>query len=146
MGCVISWPEVKPIPRRSDEKTDLKMESTWKTVKNSVFFFFFFIVRSTVAVNGGSQRRWSTVKGSDQCWRGADALGLTSLCWRQHDVTRADVALADGENAGVATLVGAWKPVRAWLENQRLLAVREARARPDPTDFGGNEHILMRSI
>jgi hypothetical protein len=43
----------------------------------------------------------------------------------------------------VAALVGAWKRLRAWLENPSLL---EVRAGLDPADFGGNGQILMRSI
>ncbi len=46
----------------------------------------------------------------------------------------------------VAAVVCAWERVRAWLESQKLLAARGARAGLDPADFGGNGQILIRSI
>ena len=100
-----------------------------------VFFF------SHCSVNDSGQWRQSTVNGGGQCWRGTDALGLTSLGLRQRDVTRADVARqwertrACGVWECVAALVGAWKCVRAWLESQKLLTACEGACEAESGRF-----------
>jgi hypothetical protein len=90
-------------------------------MKDSSFFFFFFPVRSTAAVNG----QWSKAAVT------------------RADVARANVA-AEGKNAREAR-GGVWQRwsargstcARGWRTRNFWLRVG-ARARLNPSDFGGN--------